>query len=394
MVIDTGVIAITVEQGASQAATLTIGNSGTGALEVAASLVREIRGVVINELSVGPDNASPDGMEIWNSSSVDIDMGGWELMWEDNKTTSGSYTFPEGFTIKGGAAYVVHESESDTGDSAAYCGMALQWNSGDSLAMSISLLNSAGLGVDFIRCGANVDMPPEGASWKGEGIVLCSAFVCRESNIDKDSSGGWSCTETGSMKRRNSGQTLSGNSFPLELSPRRADAASEGNLSFVLEVDAESLAPGNYADTLIIEHNDPARSSPLRIPCAITVKPKSSAVAYRSGTPPEAAKRDGERFSAAPNPARRGEKVLFRYLPEGGEREGRLMIYDCVGNLLYSESVDLSHVWYNSRQPLFFSWPAVSAAGVAYGRGTFAARLVVRNRDGSSHRHTTMVGIR
>ncbi len=57
----------------------------------------------------------------------------------------------------------------------------------------------------------------------------------------------------------------------LSEAPITATIPGHSSLPVAVEFDATALAPGTYRATLAVEHNDPARSSPVEIPVTLTV---------------------------------------------------------------------------------------------------------------------------
>ncbi len=380
-----------VEPGKSRQQTLSIDNTGTGDLRVTVTTARQLDKVMINELSVGADADAPDAVELFNDG-VDIDMSGWQLIWDDNKSTSGSYTFPNGFIFKRGTEFVLQDVQKDTGALAAYIGSNPQWLFSDSLVLAVTLLDAGGQGVDFVKSNGSPIMPPEGTGWRGKGVELCSAFVARVGSINHDSTSDWSCTARGSLKQLNTKQTASSVLPLLAMAPLNATASGGNKAALTITIDATAVAMGDYSDTIVIYHNDPDVASPVRIPCVISVTTQAKVVTER----PRVSGRQvtGASFIAAPNPVPPGEKVLFQYQPAGDERSGELVIYSGVGNCLYTGEIDFSAVNVFNKQPLLFSWLPQDKKGRTLRQGTCLARLIVRMADGSRKAFSIKVGLR
>ncbi|MBN1307757.1 MAG: M6 family metalloprotease domain-containing protein [Chitinispirillaceae bacterium] len=381
-------ITLTVEQGKSVQQTFSIENKGTGDLRVTATTTRQIDKVLINEIAVG-SSPVPDAIELFNTG-VDIDLSGWQLLWDDNNSTSGSYTFPKGFIFKGGTAFLITDDMSDTGAVSAYIGLNVQWLISNTFILAVTLLDATGLGVDFVKSTSSPVVAPEGTQWRGNGVELSKAYIARVGFNDQDSASDWVCTDEGSLKRNNATQQVSTVPPLMAATPLAAAVAGGGTAALTLTLDATAMEAGSYTDTLVIYHNDPAKPSPLRIPCTIGVVAPSKVFARRASD--ERQPIPGT-LIAAPNPVPPGERVFFQYQPEGDERGGELVIYNSVGDCLYSDEIDFSRVTVFNKQPLLFSWLPVSNSGKAYRRGTCLVRLTVRKTDGSRVLFSTKVGL-
>ena len=383
-------LTLSVQVGTSRQQSVSIENKGTGNLRLSATTARQIHKVMINELSVGADADAPDAIELFNDG-VDIDLSGWQVVWDDNKMTSGSYTFPTGFIFKGGTAFVIEDLQNDTSAASSYMGLNVQWLFSDSLALAVTLLDGAGGGVDFVKSSGIPITPPEGTHWRGSGIALCSAYVARVGSSDLDSAPDWLCTSKGSLKRLNATQKVSSVPPLLATTPLTAVVAGGNTGALTVTLDATAVELGSYTDTLVIYHNDPSKPSPVRIPCIINVTLESKVINQRveHEQPPISGA-----FIAAPNPVPPGERVFFQYQPKGDERSGDLIIYNSVGDCLFTEEVDFSRVNAFNKEPLRFSWIPLSKSGHTLRRGTCLARLVVRRSDGSKKVFSTKIGLR
>ncbi|MBN1575728.1 MAG: M6 family metalloprotease domain-containing protein [Chitinispirillaceae bacterium] len=384
-------LTLTVECGTSTQQTFSIENKGTGDLRLSATTALQVDKIIINELSVGADADAPDAIELLNDG-VDIDLSGWQLLWDDNKSTSGSYTFPNGFVFKGGTTFVIDDVQNDTTAVSVYMGSNVQWLFSDSLALAVTLLDAAGRGVDFVKSSHSPIMSPEGTAWLGSGIELCSAYVARVGSTDRDSAVDWSCTAAGSLKRLNAAQKAPSVPPLLVTAPLTATAAGGNKVSLTITIDATGMQAGDYTDMLVIYHNDPDTVSPVRIPCIIKVTTQSKVITTRSRS--DHLQASGVSFIAAPNPVPPGERVFFHYQPAGDERSGHLMIYNSVGDCIYTDEINFSRVNVFNKQPLRFSWLPMSNSGKAYRRGTCLARLIVKRGDGSRVLFSTKIGLR
>ncbi len=136
-------ITIVVAKGKKITRDFTLQNTGTGDLTLSATTQQQIKRVLINELSIGADAQAPDAVELWKSGA-DIDISGWKLIWEDNKVTSGSFTFKEGTVFKSGTVISVNDVEKDTSASSVYMGQNVQWLFSDYLELSVTLTDREG----------------------------------------------------------------------------------------------------------------------------------------------------------------------------------------------------------------------------------------------------------
>lgn len=383
-------ITLSILQGTTAPQALTLNNTGTGDLVLSATTRNLIEKIVINELWLGADAVTPDAIEIYNEGA-DMDLSGWQLVWDDNKSTSGSFTFPDGFILEKGATYSLVDQQSDSTPTSEFMGLNVMWQFDATLEVAVTLLDATGRGVDFVKSSGIPILPPEGTTWKGEGIPLCDASIQRNGLVDLDSAVDWICSATGSPRERNATQpaTTPPPLITTQVQKVTTPGGTAGQITFTL--DATTVEPGTYKDTLVIYHNDPDKPSPLLIPCQITVTTPIAVVAEqrrfeRPLTEP--------RFSVSPNPVHSGEKCTFAYLPAGDETRGTVLIYNRVGDCLYSHPVDFSRVSALNRKILRFSWQPRSRTGGALPMGTLVARLVVQHAGGSRKVHSAMLGIR
>jgi M6 family metalloprotease-like protein len=384
-------ITLAVGKGKSITKEISIKNIGTGNLTTSATSIRQIKKVLINELSVGSDSQAPDAVEVWNSG-VDIDVSGWQLIWEDNKETSGSYTFPKGYVFKAGSAISMNDVQTDTTANSLYLGQNVQWLFNDFLEMSVSLTDQSGHGVDFVKTKGSPVSPPEGTVWSGDGMVLCSSFVYRSQYYDTDSSKDWGCGAKGTLKQVNSTQQKTAPLPFLTILPLIKSVSQNGSFSSTITVDATNLDIGTISDTIVIYHNDPSRPSPLKIPCQITVY---NPLSVKNDLPREPLPlKTADRVAAieiAPNPAEAGQRVSIRYTPEGNERYGDLLIFSSMGNCLFHEPITFSDKYNNINKPLVFTWTPKNGNT---GGSTCLVRMNITHNDGSRSVVSAKVGLR
>jgi len=379
-----GPFMFSVEPGKSIQQTFTINNVGSGELGISATTWRQTKSVLINELFIGTDgNGINDGIEIWNSGA-DIDLSGWQLSFSYNQLPANYYTFPEGFILKGGAAFYLYDKEHVANDSTAYIGIDLPWSYSQGLDLSITLLDAGGRGIDFVKSSTNADRAPEGTVWKGSGVDLSNAYVYRKGTFDSDTASDWESGATGTLKHINPAQQVVTHPL-LRVTPLKGKTLGDAQLPLTITLDAIDKVEGTYYDTLLIRHNDPTKPSPLLIPCIINV---TSAIKVRTARE-VATTTSAPRFIAAPNPVSPGGNVLFHYQPRGDERSGTLLIYNSVGDCLFTDAIDFSRVNVFNKQPVRFSWLPPKL----YRQRSCLARLIIIRANGSKDVYSTMIGI-
>ncbi len=387
IVVSSDPLTLTVQAGKQIQHTLPIENKGSGELRISTTTGRQIRKVVINELFVG--TGLPDAIEIANLGG-DIDLSGWQIIWDDNKSTSGSYTFPDGFILKGGTVFLLSDSAGDTSASSAYMGVNVQWLYSDSLALSVTLLDPAGHGVDFVKSKGSPISPPEGVHWQIDDISLCNSYIMRGVS-GNDTLPSWSCSNTGTLRKFNPSQKASSSKSLLSTTPLSSVISGSKKTNVNFTIDAAAVEPGTYIDTVLIYHNDLSKPLPIRIPCVINVVPESKVIArqVRYEKPPLSGT-----FVAGPNPAFAGERVFFQYRPFGNERSGNLIIYNSVGECVFSDEVDFSNVSVFDKEPLRFSWLPVGKNSVMLRYQTCVAKLIIKFSDGTKKVFSTNIGLR
>lgn len=264
----------TADEGASTDVSMSIANSASGTLAFSITTASGASAIMINELFI-PHSAFIDGIELWNRGP-DKDMTGWQVAWNDDKMTSGSYEFADGFIFPSGKTVVIMDDESLEDDSTFYAGVNLSWSTqaGSETELSIALLDPDGRGVDFFKTAGNNDTPPTGTSWNGDGFTLTTDIerVFRMRNQDNDDITDWEAgTGEQSINQINPGQSL-GSSFGwLSASPSEGTVDSIGSLAVTLTFDATNLTQGVYTDTLLVFHDARDTESPIKLPCVFTV---------------------------------------------------------------------------------------------------------------------------
>ncbi len=254
--------------GQSEKKTVKIENRGKGKLTYSIAVAGAGPKIVVNELYVSVD-AFYDGLELWNRGT-DQDMTGWKVEWKDNKNTSGSYEFKNGFTLKAGKTVVLMDQESSANDNTLFVGSNMYWDQGET-ELSVALLNPEGKGVDFVKSVGNNDNPPAGTKWSGAGVTLNQNYMFRKGNGDTDTKEDWTGGANGSPNALNPNQSNSGTGNWLTVSPKEGSVDGLKDVSITVTFNAAGLRDGDYKDTLIITHNSADINSPSRIPCTFTV---------------------------------------------------------------------------------------------------------------------------
>ncbi len=241
---------------------LKIENKGKGALAYSAK-VKNAGSIMINEIYIG--YSSPDdGFELWNKGP-DQDMTGWRAKWNDDEGGLGDYDFKNGYIFKSGTCIVLDDKQG----SDFYVG-SLPWK--EDTELSISLLNAECKGVDFVRTSGNNDTPPEGTTWEGSGVGNGEAYVYRNKNDDSNSKSDWTTSSSGTIGEINPGQSNSvRGDYWLTVSPIEGQVNVSGNINLKLTFKSEGLNNGTYYDTVLIDHDDPSKPSPIEIPCRLLI---------------------------------------------------------------------------------------------------------------------------
>jgi M6 family metalloprotease-like protein len=382
-------IKIAVEKGQTISKTVSVKNEGTGELKISSTSSQQIKRVLINEMSLGVTTSDADGIELWNSGA-DIDISGWKVTWEDNKETSGSYTFKEGTILKGGSTYTLFDLDNISSTNSDYMGVNVMWRTNDFLELSVSVTDKAGHGVDFVKTTGIPTSPPEGITWEGNGIELCSAFVYRKSFIDTDSSKDWGCTQSGTLKQVNNGEQNGLSSPFLTLTPLTQSISKNITQDYTVAINAAGLQAGTYTDTIILFHNDPIRPNPQKIPCEITVFEPASVKNNRAAVPVKKISQGVTAlFTVSPNPVQAGQNVTIQYTPAGNELYGELLVFSSMGKCLYNEHVNFKSYYSAIGKPMLFSWIPKSG-----GRETCLIRMNVTCKDGSKNQYSVKVGLK
>jgi hypothetical protein len=269
-------------------------------------------------------------------------------------------------------------------------GVNVMWRTNDFLELSVSITDKIGNGVDFVKTNGIPTSPPEGTTWEGDGIELCSAFVYRKNFIDTDSSMDWKCTQSGTLKQVNKGED-NGLSVPwLTCTPLTQSISKNITKDYTLAINAAGLKVGTYTDTIFLYHNDPTRPNPQKIACQISINEPASVKDNRAAVPAQKISQGTTALlTVTPNPVQVGQNITIQYTPTGNELHGELLVFSSMGRCLYNERVNFKSVYTANRKPLLFSW--VPRSG---GRETCLIRMNVTCKDGSKSVYSAKVGLK
>jgi hypothetical protein len=115
--------------------------------------------IVISEIK----NAGNETIELFNGASVAVDISGWQIDWVADSAGPGSFTVPAGQVVDPGGFVVFHETTGTNNATNVFMAQTITWNT----AIAVSLVDDASNGIDFVRTGDSVTMPPAGTGWSG-----------------------------------------------------------------------------------------------------------------------------------------------------------------------------------------------------------------------------------
>lgn len=256
----------TVSSGSTRLDSITISNTSNGTLRYTISSVNSnaARKVMINEVC-----NSADFIELWNQG-CEIDISGWTVRWFDDVETSGSFQFPSGTVVAAGKCIVIKENSGTGNDSTFYFGHNLDW---DQLTeISVAIVDQNGVGIDFMRTAGSTSTPPPGTQWYGTGVLHSGYSIYRNRNVDTDSAGDWIDATVHSEFALNPGESFIQPQFPvLFFSPTSDSIHSGASQDVQISIDVSGILAGLYLDTVMINHNDPLKPTPYRIPLSINL---------------------------------------------------------------------------------------------------------------------------
>ena len=110
--------------------------------------------IKINEILVNPEGSDGglEWIELYNNSSSDYDLSGWNIVWYKSSSSSGDTQLEEGTTLEGGGYLLIGEESVDGTDIVA----ALDFGNGTD-GDGVHLQNCAGTVVDALVYGDNND---------------------------------------------------------------------------------------------------------------------------------------------------------------------------------------------------------------------------------------------
>lgn len=389
----TDIVRLSVQQGRQFSRDIPVMNDGTGVLSVRVATRASMKKVLINEISIGSDMVVSDGVELWNSGP-DVDISGWQLLWEDYRSASMTFVFEEGTVLRSGQTFTFLDGTGTDNDTTVFTGYNLPWRQNDSLQLMIMLLDPEGKGVDFIKTSGVPSQPPPGTTWEGEGLTLCNDFIYRTGTVDSDSPDGWECGAEGTMSLSNKNQqadtlpsivaVMSGSTVDVQVA-----GGEDGTLT--VSVNGQGRPIGTYPDTIALYHNDPDVASPVYIPFEVNVSPYVGVAVERRTVGKSGLSRTP--FSVQKNVVCFDEPVHFSYDPSGNEKAAEIHIYNKTATVVYSAPVRMEHVTFFNREPVRFSWTPRSLDGFST-QGSLLARLVVHYADGAERSFTLLFGVR
>lgn len=347
---------------------LNVSNTGKGKLTYSISTAGGAN-ILINEIYIS-ERTFYDGFEIWNQG-IDADLSGWKLQWNDNANSSGSYTFPSGFTLKAGGTLVLMDEEEQTNNSTLYLGLNLAWV-WNSTELSIAILDSDGKGVDFVKSSGNNDQPPAGTQWNGTGVSLSNDYVYRTRNEDNDDASDWTSSSSGTQNRINQGQTQS-SGYWLLADPLDGTVDASGNIELTITFDAANIDADVYYDTLSVFHNDPDKPSPILIPVKFTVDPQVSILDIGKDQ-----LISGIRYV----PGRGGNGVVYFNVTVPSANKD-LKIFNCMGNLVYEDNIGEIEPWHLTNRQ-----------GMKVASGVYLIVLKLKQNDETVTLHKTIMSIK
>lgn len=356
---------------------LDVRNPGKGTLKAYVASQNGSRHVLINELYPCSPSKYYDGLELWNNGP-DIDMTGWKVSWVDNGGTSGIYNFPDKFIFKSGKTLVLKDFEDADNDTVKYIGANLYWSwtdkSNGNFTLAVSLINSFGQGVDFVKNDASMEEPPEGCKWVGPGIIFDNDFIYRKRNVDFDKKTDWGKSSEGSICKLNPGQNNDDNFAPWLILENHNLSVKAGAMATVnLKFKTEKLDLGMYKDILWFTHNDRNQPNPFALPLNLEIAPSVSILDNNGITGTLS-------FNLSGNPV--SDKVDFIF-PKRFSSFAEIRIFDPLGNEVASFDY-----------PNIDSWDLTNKNGRKVENGVYKAVLQVILPNGQSKIAVRDIGVK
>lgn len=150
--------------------------------------------VVISELR----NVGSEYFELYNGGNSEVDISGWQLQWVADSGGPGLFTIPDGTSLSSGEFLSFSESSGSSTGSQIRMGESINW----STSIALAVLDSQGVGIDFVRSADSVTMPPTGTTWTGAAASNPQDTLVRAIySVDTDTSADWQERPTGSEGR-------------------------------------------------------------------------------------------------------------------------------------------------------------------------------------------------
>jgi hypothetical protein len=214
-----------------------------------------------------------DYIELLNTGSTDVNIGGYRLVWTDNSASSGSYTIPVGTIIRPHRCVLFHELTGTGSDSVFYMGINIGWVQATDL--SVSLLNGSGIGVDFFKTSGDATSPPTGTTWSGSGVTAGYYAYRRSTTIDNNNAADWTAAASSadySWCVLNPGQTsFTGGGGIISADTATGSVAAGGCRNVLLTFNRTGLLPGPNVFQFTVTHNSPLSPNPLSVACTLEV---------------------------------------------------------------------------------------------------------------------------
>lgn len=371
-------VLITVNPGSIGDSDIKIENLGKGILnyEIKTAGAKEL--ILINELFVSHSSFF-DGLELWNRGA-EADLTGWKVSWIDSDSSTGEYSFENGFILGEGRTVVLTDVEAGTNENTIYVGKNLLWSTDSSVEMSVSLFDANGMAVDFVKTIGSSDQAPTGTEWIGDGVACTNDRIYRNKNSDNDDATDWSHADGElSVNEINPGQTLETviESW-MTLDKYDNQISGESDDEITITFNTSDLEIGEYYDTLFITHNDENSDSLIIVPCMLNV----DAVGLFDKT--ENATSNGFKFG--PNPVQVDGGVMHFQWPQKKFTKMNIIICDNVGTTIKTVSSLESRSSY--------TWDLQSDKGYIVAPGGYIVIITTTLLDGTVKSYKASIGIK
>ncbi|NOZ85769.1 MAG: hypothetical protein GXP49_05830 [Deltaproteobacteria bacterium] len=159
--------------------------------------------VVANEVDLG----EPDRVELYNATSMDVQLKGWKLeCWVGQNPSAPDvvWTLPSA-VIPAWSYMVIDEGSGSSTDNYLYMDSACGWGSTTSDAGALVVKNAAGQEVDFVRWNGSQVTSNDSSGWSESAVLSCSDDCGRTSfAFDRNRSDDW-CQQAESIASSNVG---------------------------------------------------------------------------------------------------------------------------------------------------------------------------------------------